>query len=266
VQVCNSLSKYISYTDESASPDQTGIFLISGYVGDEVNWPEFSNRWRQEILAPKPTIPYLHMVEIRSTAWRQTHKITRDEASEKVHKAVRLISEMDFMSAYFAQISEKAYSNAVKVVENAGINVDSSEIDYICFIAFSLRLMQEISRSQPAVEQIDFNISKKQRISHHLQHGLHEAMALELQVMNSKLAMMFGKVVPLDMREHTPLQAADVLCWHLQRSYSSRQPEEIEVLRNTAILQNKELAAIEVPDMALEALSKHLIDAAKSKN
>jgi hypothetical protein len=255
------VSVYVSYTDETESPDQrSGKFLISGYMADETKWPEFSKRWAKEVTIATPKIPHLHMVDIRSAGWRQKHGITRVQADEKVRRAVDIIADTDFIAGYITQVSEQVYLGALKILDDAGVRSkkNHNRIDYICFIAYSLALVTKIANEMPDVRKIIFAISKKQTVSHHLSHGLYDAMVDELRILSPKLGELFGEVLPLDMEHHMPLQAADVLCWHLQRT-AKVDEQDSEVRRNMAVLQQKELYAIDVPDSALITLAKNLV-------
>jgi hypothetical protein len=252
------VSVYVSYTDESESRDQKrGKFLIGGYVADELKWPEFSKRWSEEIITSSPTIPYLHMVDIRSEAWRAKHGITRLQADEKVKRAIQIISQTDFICGYFAPISEPAYLKALQVFLDVGPKGEKnhSKIDYLCFVAYSLHLIKNLSAEHPDLRKVVFNISRKKIISHHLQTDLYDAMVAYLRTFNPAVAKLFGDVVPLIMENHMPLQAADVLCWHVQRLYAKRESEEPEVKRNTVLLMQKNLYKLQIADSALETLA-----------
>jgi hypothetical protein len=256
------VSIYVSYTDESESRDQkTGKFLIAGYVADELRWPEFSKRWHEEILSPLPAIPYLHVVDMRSESWRKEHGITRAQAGEKINKAAQIIAETDFITGYYAPISEHAYLKALQVFVQVGPKSERnySRIDYLCFIAYSLRLIKELASEHQNLRKVIFNISKKTGISHHLQTDLYDVMIEKLSEWNPLVASLFGEVVPLDMRNHMPLQAADLLCWHLQRVYATGGNEnDPEFNKNAALLETRNLYRVPIPDSALETLAQDI--------
>ena len=256
------MSVYVSYTDESESRGQkTGKFLIAGYVADELKWPEFSKRWQEEVLASIPAIPYLHMVNMRSESWREECGITRAEASDKIYKAAQIIAETNFITGYYAPISEQAYLKALQVFVQVGPKSERyfSRIDYLCFIAYSLGLIKALAREHQDLRKVVFNISKKKPVSHHLQHVLHDAMIEKLLTLNPSVAALFGEVVPLDMRNHMPLQAADMLCWHLQRIYVTGGNEsDPEFNRNAALLERRNLYEVPIPDSALETLAQDI--------
>ena len=253
------MAVYVSYTDETASADRSGHFLIAGYVASETDWPYFSRRWSDEILAADPPIPYLHMVEIRSEAWRQEHGITRVQADEKVRKAVQLIATTSYIKPYVAQVLESAYLAAQHRIDDAGIETQRHHdaVDYLVFIAYALMVLTSDDHSGAC--RINFAISKKRHISHHIQHGLRDELIKGMEEANPALARLFGDVLPLTMEDHMPLQAADVLCWHLQRSHSDLTSEESEVLHNIRVLQEVGFMGSDIRADTLDQLAINLI-------
>jgi hypothetical protein len=72
--------------------------------------------------------------------------------------------------------------------------------------------------SVPDVEKIVFNISRKQYVSHYIARHFKDSMIPYLEQRGlHQWARLVGDFVPLSMEEHMPLQAADVLSWHLRR-------------------------------------------------
>jgi hypothetical protein len=64
------------------------------------------------------------------------------------------------------------------------------------------------------------------------------------------------------MEEHMPLQAADVLCWHVQRANNDN--EEPEVINNIQLLQEREFVeAVEITEAQIDAITDGLIQQAK---
>lgn len=261
------MSVYVSYTDEGESKDQkSGLFLIAGYVADELKWPDFAKRWSEEVILSQPAIPYLHMTEIRSESWRAKHGLTRAQGEKKVRKAVEVIAQTDFITAHFSHISEAAYLKALAVFHREDQKMAAkSRIDYLCFGIYALFLVKKLALEHPELRKIVFNISRRNTVSHHLQYSLHDAIQEMLEKTNPQTAPLFGDILPLNMSEHMPLQAADVLCWHLQRSYSMSNSEELETMKNIILLLNKGLYDLPIPDVALEKLASIYLENKKQE-
>src|SRR5271163_331809 len=85
------VSVYVSYSDESEGGAGKGSFIVCGYAAKETDWPAFSKRWASEVLHPYPAIPPVHMVQMRSEAWRQKRGICREQCDEKLRTAIEVI-------------------------------------------------------------------------------------------------------------------------------------------------------------------------------
>lgn len=186
------ISVYLS-DDGFTSPQQNGIFFIAGLIAKESDWPDFSSRWASEILESDPCIPYLYMTSIRSPKWRSKHGITKEQAGKKVRLALKIITESQFAEPYIATTTFSAYVQG---------------------------LINDISNRKPAVERIVFNIylSRKRYTDLHIKTEFHEQLIEYMQNENHKLSKLIGDVVLISMEDHMPLQAADILYWHLQCS------------------------------------------------
>jgi hypothetical protein len=223
------VSVYVAWSDESGAGDQKGQFLVAGYVGKEVDWPKFSNTWVEQILNSSPKIPYVHMVDIRSREWREKNGLSRDDANEKIRKAVKLIVGTDFISPYIGSMSELGWTGVKERWSKSGIKLRKHEgfPDYQCFIAYAFSVLNEIANQDAEVSRVIFNVSKKLYVPHYL-HDVREEMISCFEYEQSHLAKIMGDVVPLSMEDNMPLQAADVLCWHLQRAYAGKITDEIK--------------------------------------
>ena len=62
--------------------------------------------------------------------------------------------------------------------------------------------------------------------SHYLRSEVRKEFIKYLERHNLPLARFMGDVIPLTMDLHSPLQAADVICWHLNRFYANALDDE----------------------------------------
>ena len=253
---------YVSYTDETEV--KNGRFLIAGYVANETDWPKFSEQWDKEIIKSEPPIPYLHMVDIRSKEWRDKHGITREQAEEKVNRAVDLIYRSSgLITAYVSNISTTKHTEMSKSIEGQGAEFKRHHNypDYFAFIAYLWGTLNDVASHEPRLRKIVYFVSRKRYVSHYLE-SVREAFARALRELNSHLEEFLGDVLPLDMQDHMPLQAADVLCWHLQRSFV----DDEHISENLAKLQSKPLVGMEVPDDAFDLLGEELMRVARENS
>lgn len=221
------VSVYVSWSDESSSNSGSGQFLVSGLVADEKCWPNFSRRWVEEVLQ-NPPIEYLHMVEIRSKAWRAERNVTQEQAKEKVRTAIRIICEEAPVKIYMGSLPEGVFAASTKRLVKAGGELPRHQgnPDYPAFTAYALAVLEQTSSNIPGLERVRFNISNKKHVSHHIRNGVRDALIQHYRDQGSPIASMIGDILPLCMEDNMPLQAADVVCWHLQRAYAKREDTE----------------------------------------
>lgn len=210
---------YVSYSDESESGDGRGPFVVGGYVAKESEWPGFSTRWASEVLQPYPSIPYVHMVDLRSEEWRQKHSICMEQCREKVKAAIEVITSSSFLLPFVGRINQADYLAARKRVEDKGweYRQHAQYVDYLCYMTYAVLVIGNLASLSDA-QKITFNMDRKRYVSHHIAKNFKEGMIPYLkQRGRHRWAEIVGDFIPLSMEEHMPLQAADVLSWHLRR-------------------------------------------------
>ena len=90
------------------------------------------------------------------------------------------------------------------------------EPDYFCFLAYSSTVVAKVSAMYPDAKKVDFVVSKKGKLTTRLQ-VFHE----EMRRLMPEYEDLIGELIPATMEERLPLQAADLLCWHIQRYYAN---------------------------------------------
>jgi hypothetical protein len=265
-QVGGLVSVYVSFSDESSVANGAGQFIISGLVANELYWPTFSGRWADEVLQPPPTIEYLHMADIRSRKWREERGITdKNCASEKVQKAIQVITEEAPTKTFMGSLPEARFSELKKRVEAEGFPVKKRHgfADYPCFVTYAAAVLNQVATDTPDLEKINFVVSRKKYVSHYLQANLREDMIQYFRRSNPSLAKFIGDIVPLSMEQHPPLQAADVICWHLNRAYALTLDEEAKA--NALKLNEKGIVGLEMNESMLSEIEASLIQEIREK-
>jgi hypothetical protein len=82
---------FVAFSDETEVAQADGEFFFGGYVAREDEWPWVSRAWQERVLDGPPSIPYLHMREIRNEDWRATHGISLHDAESRVSEAARIM-------------------------------------------------------------------------------------------------------------------------------------------------------------------------------
>jgi hypothetical protein len=214
---------FVAYSDESGVADPGGEFLVSGYVADELEWPWVASAWQDRVLNGPPPLPYLHMREIRDEEWRNQHGISFNDSENRISEAVRVLYSMGAMSALASVIKRVDLQEVIhsKFKRKKQIPVGLDEPDYLCFLAYASFVLAEVHENYPLATRVNFIVSRKNNVTEHYKDFV-ETMKQYFEQHQPELSSLVGDLIPASMEDLLPLQAADVLCWHLQRYYAEK--------------------------------------------
>jgi len=232
---------YVAFSDESGVPDPRGEFLVAGYVASESEWPWFARAWQERVLDGCPQIPYLHMTEIRSRGWRATHSISFYEAERRVDEAVCVLQSVGPMSAFVSWLKRADLADIVDTnyTSRKKIPVGIDEPDYACYIGFIFLVLMRVHARYPDATKVNFVVSRKQRITENLNKVIDATSRFLNEHKLPHLSALLGDLIPASMELQLPLQAADVLCWHLQR-YHSKSYDRTDESRIRKLLSERD--------------------------
>jgi hypothetical protein len=210
---------FVAASDENAGKTHRDTFFFGGFVGPEEDWSRFFEpAWKQRVLDGPPTIPYLHMTEIRSEQWRSQYGITRTAAEKRVDEAFAVIESMGSPHPVGIHVDGGNVLDkfsTLKVVTSTG-GAKTFEPDYICFLAYAFSVLLHIDEIHPEAERVDFIVEAKGHVTKYIQE-FHSTLAQALaSIDRAHLGRLVGQLIP-GSKEMIPLQAADVLCWHTAR-------------------------------------------------
>lgn len=253
------MATFVAFSDESGVADPGGEFLVSGHIADERDWPLVVRAWQARVLDGPPALPYLHMSEIRRDEWRRQHRISFNDAEERVAEAVRVLYSMGPMLAVVSVIKRKdlqeVFHNRFKRKKQVPLGLD--EPDYLCFIAYATILLAEVHRRYPVADRVNFVVSSKQKVTDRLSLFVEDMKQLLGANVHPELAPMLGKLVPGSMEDQIPLQAADLLGWHMQRYYA-RTLERVDESRLWMLTKERDGHTHEWQRPELEQLAERL--------
>jgi hypothetical protein len=83
-------------------------------------------------------------------------------------------------------------------------------------MAYSVFTLAEVYKKYPSVDKVNFVVSRKQKVTHHI-NEFHEEVQ---KLIEPPLKGLMGELIPGSMEDTLPLQSADLLCWHFQRYYA----------------------------------------------
>jgi hypothetical protein len=230
---------FVSFSDEAGTGDAKGEFLVSGYVAEEREWPFVAGAWQERVLDGPPKIPYLHMTEIKNDGWRRKYEISQHDSQDRISEALKILSHSGGLSINTSIIKRSELTAILhsRYSRKKDVPLHLSEPDYFCFLAYSAFTVANVYRKYPCAEKVDFVVSRKQKVTHHI-NGAHDDVRKLLGAIEPRLQQMMGEIIPASMEERLPLQSADFLCWHQQRLYAGTShpvdDERLTVLKNSA--------------------------------
>jgi len=212
------MAVFVASGDESSGKDHRSRFFYGGYVAPQRVWDEWvAPAWEERVLNGPPTIPYLHMTDIRSAKWRSKYALTESDADTRVAEAVRIIGSTGSLCAITSEVDAAHYRDSLqwemKLPKKRAV---TTEPDHYCFWGFAMTTLGFIAARQPDAEKVDFIVERKDGVTK-LIEMFHSAMKAGLRAKGwHHLERLVGEIIP-SRKDRVPLQAADVLCWHVQR-------------------------------------------------
>jgi hypothetical protein len=224
------MAVFVSGSDESSGRNRRDPFFFGGFVGPEEDWSRFfAPAWQERVLDGPPAIPYLHMTDIRSRAWRDKYGISKLQADDRIDEAVILLDAMANLYPIGIHVDAghlgDTFSN-IRVTPRTG-GAGRFDPDYICFLAYTYIVLSHVARNHPDAEKVDFVIERNGHVTRYIQE-FHFSLAQCLkQLGRPDLAGLVGDLIP-GGKERVPLQAADVLCWHASRPIETMDSNDIK--------------------------------------
>lgn len=207
-----------AYVDDSASETGDRRLFLAGYINTADKWIRFSDAWQEQLQA-SPSITYLKMKEANSLRG-QFRGWTEPDRDEKLKGLARVIRHFRPASIH-ASVSRSEVEAIIKPVAPYGF----SSPYFHCFQAIMISLAySQLERTGLRVP-IDFIFDD--------QEGLGEEARLLYQLIReaqprSVRRLLSKSPIFVDDKRMLPLQAADMLAWHVRRSHE-RDPDKFWV-------------------------------------
>lgn len=89
------MAVFVSASDETSGKNQRDTFFFGGWIAPQEDWSRFFElAWQERVLDGPPSIPHLHMTDMRSRRWREKHGLTRLVADDRIDEAIQLLDTM----------------------------------------------------------------------------------------------------------------------------------------------------------------------------
>jgi len=194
-----------AFTDDSASETGDKYLVLAGYLASAENWASFADSWDRQLHA-YPSIDYFKMSEANflSGEFRGWTKQARDEKLEAMAAVIAYFDPVSFSIS----ISRARFASLVAPLSPRGINPH-----FTCtfgFVSMVARYLAEQNVGTP----VDFIFDE--------QDGVSADIALFFEYMKRGVPaparrLIGGSPIFRNDRLFLPLQAADMLAWHVRR-------------------------------------------------
>lgn len=256
------MTVFISASDESDGGHHRSTFWHGGWVGPKPDWfSYFAPAWQERVLDAKPAIPFLHMTDIRDPKWCKEHGVSWLQAQDKLDEAVRITDSMGSFYPITTNMSAGVFLDAhgkKKVMQNVAGNKGARFlVDHFSFNTYVYTVLHYIHDRHPEAEKVDFIVEHKDGVFEKLRQ-FYETFEDSLKMIGApELAQYLGEIIPAG-KDHVPVQAADMLCWHASRA-------DLGVLKGrdltrATVLFNRKGKVIPLPDDIHYELARSFAD------
>jgi hypothetical protein len=250
------MTVFLAASDESSGATSSSDFQYAGWLAPEQDWSRFFiPAWQERVLDTRPKIPYVHVTEMRSRAWREKYGISCLDAEQRLDEAAKIIATMGSLYPLKVKIGGSLFRELFQKTHFAVASGARKryEPDYNAFLTYAYAVLCRVRVKFPDAERVDFLVEQKSGVTKHTQEFFDTLPASLRHIGRSDLIPLLGTFTP-GSKETIPLQAADFLCWHSQRADTGTL-EQNDILRWNPMARKKGLS-FDVPDQLMKALAQ----------
>jgi hypothetical protein len=201
-----------AFVDDSRSETGDREFVLAGYMTTAPEWMKFSDAW-QSVLRQSPAIEYLHMTDAQYLVeeFRGWSESARDK---KIMRLAEVVNNHAPMMSFETRMSQVSFNRILLPVSPYDLRNPYLTLFHALVVTAARQLHIHDIRVP-----IDFIFDEQGAI------GAEAAMWYPFQkaMLPPELKPMFGAgPIFRDDKQLAPLQAADMLAWHLRRSREER--------------------------------------------
>ncbi len=233
-------------------------FMCAGFLAPVKYWYGiFARDWGKKVLGGKPKLDFLHMTDIKSPAWREKVGLSEEEAERRIDRAVDMLCTRRAPVWMSFEFDLEPFNQNVKrkmVVASGARKILVPE--YLGFVGYAMTVLKFVREAYPDVEKVDFLVEQNGEVTKHIPE-FYDSIAGYLRDANlGDQIKLLGQLIPGD-KSRAPLQAADLVCWHLRRARENAL-RDIDVPRYERIIKRRNAAgrldgaALEIFKMALD--------------
>ena len=222
------MAVFLAASDETSGANAFALYHYAGWIAPVPDWWHyFTPVWYERVLEGPPRIPFLHMTDIRSRAWREKWKLSQLDADDRLDDAALVIDQLGSLYPLKLTIDASIFRplyKSHKMIAESG-KVVAYEPDFFAFMTYAFTVLLYVKEKCPDAERVDFLVENNSEITKHIYH-LYKALPESLKLIGKpELVPLVGDFIPAG-KDRVPLQAADYLCWHSQRAEAGTLDEK----------------------------------------
>jgi hypothetical protein len=237
---------YLCAIDETSTQNPRTWSAIGGFVAPTNDWTDFFEpAWRDRVLAGPPRLDHFHATDLGNLKpW---------DASARVSEGVKIVSSLGSIRLLTSELREHDYEQGVRGKLRRGkYNKPLANVrdpDILGFIAIAALAAESAATAdlRDAVK-VDFLIEANGKVTRKIQDAFDSLPDTLARIGRQHVLPHVGKL-DLGGKNDIPLQAADLLLWHLQRYHSRHDYQSVRTLqrlaKNNGIRHKWELSALD---------------------
>ena len=206
-----------AYIDESSSREGRRYLVLAGYCMGAEGWINLSEDW-EKVLKSDPKIAFFKMSDAHNlsgefSGWE------KGRAVEKIENLIQVIEKYK-PASFEVCVSVNAFNKLIKPLNLPELNTPYS----LCYCAIMIALMSFHKTVAQSTVPIDFIFDEQEghgALPTKTYYGIRDAYP-------QFSAMLGSTPIYRNDRETMPLQAADLLAWHLRRRRQEKFAHEVE--------------------------------------
>lgn len=235
-----------AFTDDSAAQAGDKRLFLAGYLHRADVWTSFSKAWHEELKA-WPAIEYLKSSEAHHLSGQFHHSQWDEEMRDaKLAKLAAIITHYQPISYEFS-VNGRLFEDELKPVSPYGFG----RLHFtMCFAVVSG--VARFTAESPVRAPIQFVFDEQQGVDADVEMFFTEmmkALPVDIQSLVDGLPMFKSE----KEYQYAPLQAADLLAWHLRREHETGE----KLARTNGLISDDGHLVQKIPDDVLRSWASH---------
>ncbi len=206
-----------AFADDSANHFGDRRLFMAGYLDVATNWALFSGAWHQ-VLRASPAIDHLKMAEAYSLTG-QFCRFTETERNKKLRDLAGVVQKFS-PTSFDCSISQEQYDHILRAVNPRGFNPH-----FLTCFAIVSAVTHYVGLRRSKIP-IDFIFDAQDGVEADIQLFFED---LKKNLSKAQRKLLRSTPIFRDDRDFLPLQAADMLVWHIRRSHEQSDSHEAEL-------------------------------------